>query len=174
MTFTARLFLTYFRHRRYLNEALGTSATIDKENFIRLFALGLFEVLLTLPLMIFNLIHNQLQKQIVVFWPGWEIAHAEISRVPRATADEWKAGGLWTILTVRVEQWTGFVLAVAFFLLFGLTRRKRAQYRNVFWKVMNPFGIRPDTDVVASSIAFKPGTVNNSESHEDTRRVSAS
>ena len=174
MTFTARLFLTYFRHRRDLNEALGTSATIDKENFVRLFALGLFEVLLTLPLMIFNLIHNQLQKQIVIFWPGWGIAHAEISSVPRATADEWKAGGPWTVLTIRVEQWNGFVLAVAFFLLFGLTRRKRAQYRNVFWKVMNPFGIRPDTDVVASSIAFKPGTVNNSESHEDTRRVSAS
>ena len=38
LIFTARLFLTYFRHRRDLDEALGTNATIDKESFIKFIA----------------------------------------------------------------------------------------------------------------------------------------
>ena len=166
--------LTYINHDKDLNETFASSAVVNRNGFFKLLALGLFDMFITLPVAIIQIVGDTRADGVSVFWPGWEAVHIDFSSIPTATAVEWKAAGSWTIFEIRFNQWINPILAMTFFLLFGLTQRKRAQYRCVFWKVMKPFGIRPDTDVVASTIAFKPGTVNNSESHEDTRRVSAS
>ena len=61
----------------------------------------------------------------------------------------------------ELEKWINVLFAVAFFALFGLTERKRAMYRRLFWAVVKPFDLKPHVDQEASAIVFEPGPAVN-------------
>ena len=149
--------MNYFKRNRSLDATLASNTTMNRSAFFKLLALGLFDILLTLPLSIVSLVQNILQGGITGFWPGWKAIHSDFSTIPTATSEEWKARGFWTIFEVRFYQWINPVFALAFFLLFGLTEQKRSWYRSIFWRAVKPFGSRPRVDPVVSSIAFGSG-----------------
>ena len=153
--------MTYFKRNRDLDATLASNTTMNRSGFLKLLALGLFDIFLTLPLAIVSLVEDSLQGGITGFWPGWKTVHASFSTIPTATSEEWKSAGIWTVLNVRFNQWVCPIFAVAFFLLFGTTKQKRAWYRSIFWKIMLPLGLKPHVTLVASDIAFGSGPIVN-------------
>ena len=148
------MIFTYFRHNRDLNGALASNASIDRNRFLKLLVLGVFDVIITMPFAVMALAEDLLFDGGLSFWLGWKAIHSDFSTIPTATSEEWKARGFWTIFEVRFYQWINPVFALAFFLLFGLTEQKRSWYRSIFWRAMKPFGFRPRVDPVVSSIDF--------------------
>jgi len=157
----------YFKHRRELDEIIASNSyLLDRGSFFKILALGLFDILITLPAGIFDLVTNSLDGNLLTFWPGWRSTHADFSTIPTATSHEWKSAGFATISSIRFSQWNNPLVATVFFALFGLTRKNRLWYRNLFWKVLKPFGCRPRQDPVASDIVFgstpaPPGSTGN-------------
>ena len=160
--------MTYFKRSRELDATLTSNTTMNRSGFLKLLALGLFDILLTLPITILGLVEESLQGGITGFWPGWKTVHASFSTIPTITSEEWKSAGFWTVFSIRSGQWVNPIFAVAFFLLFGTTKQKRGWYRSIFWKVMRPFGLKPRVDPVASDIVFGSGPMANSVTN-DTR-----
>ena len=161
---TARLIMTYFRRNQDLDATLESNTshtTMNGSAFFKLLALGLFDILLTLPLAILQLVVNILGGNILGFWPGWKVAHASFSTIPTATSEEWKSSGFWTVFGIEVDHWINVIFAVTFFILFGITERKRAWYRSIFWRVMRPLGLKARVDPVASDIVFGSGPMSN-------------
>ena len=151
------MIFTYFRHNRDLNGALASNASIDRSGFLKLLLLGVFDVIITMPPQVIELVMDSLSGGNINFWSGWDVVHYDFSTIPTTTSEEWKADGFWTIFEVRFDQWVNPILALAFFLLFGLTGQKRSCYRSIFWRAVKPFGFRPRVDPVVSSIAFGSG-----------------
>ena len=161
--YAAILIVTYIKHHRDLNKVLASNTTLKRNGFIQLLSLGLFDILVTLPLAIIGLVQDVLQHEVSDFYPGMEAVHSGFSTVPIVPADEWKSAGFWTIFGVKSDEWINLILAFGFFLLFGLTERKRAWYRNLLWGVMKPLGYKPHTDiVVATTILFGSASPANS------------
>ena len=160
--------MSHFKRNRGLDATLASNTTMNGSAFLKLLALGLFDILLTLPLVILSLIQDLLQGNITGFWPGWKTVHASFSTIPTATSEEWKSAGFWTVFTLRFDQWINTIFAVAFFLLFGTTKQKRDRYRSIFWKVVRPFGLEPRVDPIASDVVFGSGPMVNSTAN-DTR-----
>ena len=160
--------MTYFKRNHELDATLASNTTMNRSGFLKLLALGLFDILLTLPITILGFVQGLLQNDITGFWPGWEVVHASFSTIPTVTSEEWKSDGIWNVVFVRFDQWVNPIFAVAFFLLFGITEQKRAWYRSIFWKVMRPFGLEPRVDLVASDVVFDSGPMFNSATN-DTR-----
>ena len=158
--------MTYFKHNRNLDATLASNTIMNRSGFLKLLALGLFDILLTLPITILQLVIDILQGDITGFWPGWKTAHASFSTIPTVTSEEWKSAGFLTVFSVRFNQWVNPIFAVAFFLLFGTTKEKRDWYRSIFWKVMRPFGLKPRVDPVASDVVFGSGPMVNSATND--------
>ena len=158
----------YFKRNRNLDATLASNTTMNRRGFLKLLALGLFDILLTLPLSIVLLVQDTIQDGITGFWPGWKTVHASFSTIPTITSEEWKSAGFWTVFNIRLYQWVNPIFAIAFFLLFGTTKEKRAWYRSIFWKVMRPLGLKPHVNPVASGVVFGSGPVVNSTTN-DTR-----
>ena len=127
--------------------------------YVRLLALGLIDSVLTLPVTAAVLVISLLRSgNDSHFWPGFNIAHMKVAQVYYLTTEEWKAEGLWNVVEIRFSQWSCPFTALVFFALFGLTEQKRAQYRDLFWKVLKPFGlISPRTNLIVSSMRFGSG-----------------
>ena len=153
--------MTYFKRNRELDATLASNTTMNRSGFLKLLALGLFDILLTLPLSIVLLVQDTIQDGITGFWPGWKAVHASFSTIPTVTSEEWKSAGFWTVFSIRFNQWVNPIFAVAFFLLFGTTKQKRDWYRSIFWKVMRPLGLKPHVTLVASDIVFGSGPIVN-------------
>ena len=160
--------MTYFKHNRELDATLASNTTMNRSSFLKLLALGLFDILLTLPISIIALVQDILQGCISGFWPGWKTVHASFSTIPTVTSEEWKSAGFWTVFNFGFDQWVNPIFAVAFFILFGTTKQKRDWYRSIFWRVMRPFGLKPRVDPVASEVVFGSGPIVNSATN-DTR-----
>ena len=158
--------MTYFKRNRELDATLASNTTMNRSGFLKLLALGLFDILLTLPITILGLVQNLLEVGITGFWPGWKAVHASFSTIRTVTSEEWKSAGFWVVFNIRFSQWVNPIFAVAFFLLFGTTKEKRDWYRSIFWKVMRPFGLKPRVDPVASDVVFDSGPMFNSATNE--------
>lgn len=147
----ARLVWLYFK-RGELGEILASSSHLDRRSFIKVLALGLFDIFITLPLTVYDLVQNFLPGGITTFWPGWKTAHSEISSVPTITSEEWKSAGPVVVSSIIVNEWINPLFAIIFFTLFGLTENNRLWYRNLFWKmVAKPLGFAPRLQPVAPS-----------------------
>ena len=162
--------MTYLKRNRNLDATPASNTTMNRSGFLKLLALGLFDVLFTLPLTILILVEGLLDddRDIAGLWPGWKVVHASFSTIPTFTSEVWKSVGFWAVFTIRSNQWVNPIFAVAFFILFGITEQKRTWYWSIFWKIMRPFGLKPRADPVASDVVFGSGPMVNSTAN-DTR-----
>ena len=124
--------------------------------YTRLLALGLIDSVITLPVTIAELVVSRLRSgNDYPFWPGLSTVHATITAVDAIPTEKWKLQGMWLNVELRFSQWSCPFTALVFFALFGLTEQKRAQYRNLFWKIMKPLGFIPRASPIASIIRFR-------------------
>jgi len=159
----------YFKHRREIDEIIASHAHLDSGRFFKIVALGLFDILITLPAGIFDLATELLEGGLPTFWPGWRATHAAFSSIPTVTSNEWKSSGFGSVSDIRFSQWINPLFAIVFFVLFGLTAKNRLWYRGLFWKTMKPFGITPRPDPVASDIVFGSAPVPPGSNVSGTR-----
>ena len=160
--FAARLVLTYYRHKKELDAALENDNSFNRQSFFKILALGLFDAILTLPIIIMNLVAEISQNEVDGFWQNWNSIHEFLTFIPTVTAEEWKSAGFWTVFPFRFNQWINVVMAIAFFVLFGLTEERRAWYRGLFLAIMRPLGLKHRSEVeVSSIILFGSGPMIN-------------
>lgn len=148
-----------FKHRRELNELLASNSNLDRGSFFKIMALGIFDILLTLPVGVFDLVLEILEGDIPTFWSGWRASHSEFSSIPTVTAIEWKSGGFGAVSSIIISQWSNPLYAIVFFTLFGLTEKNRQWYANLFWKILELFGCKPRQNYMASDIVFHSTSV---------------
>lgn len=136
---------------------------MNRRGFHKILALGLFDILLTFPSTLVNLLVDTVRDDgVATFWPGWRAAHSNFSSVSTSTSEEWKSVGFGVILGIKFGQWNYPAFAIMFFALFGLTENNRVWYRNIFWKMLKPFGFLPHLKPKSSAIAFGSGPVSDS------------
>lgn len=158
---TAAILLFFYRRRRTLDEFFTDSATVNHAQYFHVMFLGCLDILLTLPL---NTIHFVISVRVnravgLEFWPGWTLMHSDWAPLA-IPASEWRAGNFWTVFNAYYPQWGNVPLAIAFFLIFGLTKAVRKNYRQAFWLAMGLVGVKPSGEAVAarpdlSAIAFE-------------------
>lgn len=151
----------YFKQRKELDELLDGNSQLDRGSFFKILALGLFDILITLPVAIFDLVTSILNGGVPTIYAGWRATHSEYSSIPTATSNEWKSAGFGTVSSIRISQWSNPLFAIVFFALFGLTGRNKLWYRNLLWKVLRPFGCKPRQEPVTSDIVFGSAPVHS-------------
>lgn len=137
---------------------------MNHSKYYRILALGLFDVLFTLPISILGITVDAVQQPID-FWPGWTLAHADWSEIVQVPSDLWQSV-FWVNFTIRWDEWINTAFALVFFLLFGFTHEARAGYRRALWAVAGLLGVsataQPTTaaESYVSDMVFHSAVIN--------------
>jgi len=172
--YTPRIVHTFYRHRREMNEYLGSSDEgLSQSHFNRMLALGCFDILITLPIVIILLVVDIFASAHFEFYQGWTYIHTEweAALVPKS---EWSAT-IWDRFLLRWDEWINPFFALVFFILFGLTPEARDGYRRLFRFLIKPLGVKSTagTAEILPDAIFKDGKDLNetvtSNTSSDTR-----
>lgn len=154
----AQIVYTLYRHRKEFGNYLESQdAQISQGDFYRMFALGLIDSLLTLPITTFKLTLSFLEVGTQFsFYQGWTLIHSdwEPALVPKRIWSTYK----WIVVVEHWSNWTGPFTAVVFFSLYGLTPEARKGYHRFFRLMRKPFGVKQ----AESPVDELPGIVFNS------------
>lgn len=157
-TYLAWIIYTFYRHRRELNEYLGSSNEgISQSHFLRMLVLGCFDMFITLPTQVIALVISAMDSAPFRFYNGWAYIHSDWG--PNLQPKSLWSTGKWTVFIVHWDEWLYPFFALVFFALFGLTPEARKGYRRFFRMLCRPFGAKHVviTDEVLSEVVFKSG-----------------
>lgn len=117
--------------------------------------LGCLDAVLLFPIGLYSFI-SDLMIRPLPFWLGWTYVHSDWAPfgIP---ASAWKAG-ISSTLQTRYDQVVNPILAIVFFLIFGLTKQARAKYWSAFYFILRPFGLNPPkrpASVLLSTVDFE-------------------
>lgn len=124
-----------------MNDYLDScDAELSQSHLYRLFALGCFDLIVTLPIAVTNLVFNFISDPSFIFYQGWTLIHSdwEPALIPKSI---WSADKV-SASTVYWDEWINPFLALVFFALFGLTSEAREEYRKLFRFLRRPFAVR--------------------------------
>ncbi|KAI0309274.1 pheromone A receptor-domain-containing protein [Amylostereum chailletii] len=145
----------FYRHSRQTNAFLRTNASVNRAKYIRVFAIGCIDILLTLPIG-FLIFATDIQNTVagdIGFWPGWSSIHEDWDEPVPIPAAEWRSTRLSAFGTIWGE-YINVVFALLFFALFGLTGDARAFYYHAFWTTAERCGWRRSMKQDLPAIAF--------------------
>lgn len=97
------------------------------------------------------------------FGPGWTNIHTNWE--PNLiTASEWASSTFVELFLLKYPECISPVYCGCFFVIYGLSKSARQQYRSIFWASVKPFGIRPkpSESKTLSTIVFHPTPVMGS------------
>lgn len=153
---TARIIYTFYKHRKELHEYLGSSdERISPSHFLRMLALGCFDMIITLPIQLVALVTSALNQLPFQFYNGWSYLHSDWEPA-LFSKESWSMEKL-TIFLVHWDEWLYPFFALVFFALFGLSPEAKEGYRRFFRSLGGPLGSKQaaSTDVVSSAVIFK-------------------
>lgn len=111
---TARIIYTFYKHRKELHEYLGSSdERISPSHFLRMLALGCFDMIITLPIQLVALVTSALNQLPFQFYNGWSYLHSDWE--PALFSKE-----SWSMekLTIFLVHWmSGFTLSLRWYSL---------------------------------------------------------
>lgn len=146
-----------------MNDHLNSfDAKLSKSDFYRVFALGCFDVIITLPIAITNVVVSITELgPLFVFYPGWTYNHSDW--YPESFPKSMWSTIKWSVLSVHWDEWVNPFYAVVFFVLFGLTAEARTGYRKFFRFLGGRFGIGKgdNTEEWLPDIVFEGGERTN-------------
>lgn len=154
----ARIIYTFYRHRRELNEYLGSvDEGISQSHFLRMLALGCFDMFITLPIQVIALFISAMDSPPFRFYKGWTYIHSDWG--PNLEPKSLWSTSKWTVFIVHWDEWLYPFFALVFFTLFGLTPEARKGYRRLFRVLCRPFRAKQEAiaEEVFSDIVFKSG-----------------
>lgn len=142
---------TFYRQRKEMNEYLGSSEeTLSQSHYYRILALGYFDIFLTLPIGVTELVVGLNKTNSLRFYEGWSVIHTnwDPALVPKSV---WSAEK-WGAFSVHWDQWINFVFAVAFFALFGLTPEAKKGYQSFFRPLSRRFGVKRSEEALPIAV----------------------
>ena len=136
-----------YRRRRDVREFLNSNTVINHSQFFRAFAVGLVDIIFTLPSGIIFLVSNILYAlefsptHKIPFYPGWYRTHHPWAPVfvPKSSWDSL----FWQSFQIYYQLFQYPLFSLIIFLLFGLTPTARGQYRRWFWATARLIGVKP-------------------------------
>jgi pheromone a factor receptor len=130
------IYLFYTRERRF-REIMSATPGLTRNRYIRLMAVSAFEILGTVPLGTFYIVHNA--KLGVAPWRGWAYTHEDYSVVYQIPASIWKNNHN-DVLGLEMFRWSLVLCAFLFFALFGFADEARRHYRHVYASIASRIG----------------------------------
>jgi pheromone a factor receptor len=113
------------------------ASSLSRGRYLRLMAIGAVEVLGTVPLGTYIIVHNV--KLGVGPWKGWAQMHSDYSRVIQVAGFIWKNDpDISTI--IELYRWSLVACAFLFFALFGFADEARLHYRRVYTSFASRIG----------------------------------
>ena len=100
------------------------------------------DVLLTLPLGIFSLVHSVNTEELTP-WPGWNEVHSDFWFVGQLPTALWSSD-YWLEFSLRWNQWASVFCAFVFFAFFGFAQDVREGYWKIYVRLMKKLGIQID------------------------------
>ncbi|KZV63667.1 STE3-domain-containing protein [Peniophora sp. CONT] len=128
-----RVFSHLYQQWQKVNITLNGRTGIDRARYMRMLALSLIDILLSLPIGLSAFCLNMGRDRDIPFWPGWEAVHGHWEPVTVVSVETWGAS-LWDRLLVHWHEWLCVVYAVAIFALFGVSHDARVTYKKAFEK----------------------------------------
>ncbi|KZV71043.1 fungal pheromone STE3G-protein-coupled receptor [Peniophora sp. CONT] len=175
-----RITWTFYRQRREINQFLHSSGSVTSTMYLRILALASFDILLTLPIGIVNVVLSVVSDLVrgdFPFYNGWAHVHENWGpvSVPYANLE---ALGPSILGQLYFTYWTSPVLAFAIFGLFGLAAEARASYWRIICKIGGWFRCIPNApgqkaSPPLSSIVFVAPTQVAVSIDAETRYVSS-
>lgn len=145
--------------REHLN-SLDTE--LDRSQFLRMFTLGCFDALITLPISITGVVTNVVgNDSLLTFYQGWTFIHSDWEPV-LTSKSVWSTDRM-SALSVYWDEWINPFYALVFFALFGLTPDAREGYRRFFRYLRRPFGVTQgdNTEEGFPDVVFQNGRGTN-------------
>lgn len=142
---------TLSQQHKEMNEYLGSSEeTLSQSHYYRILALGCFDIFITLPIGVTELIVGLHETDSLKFYEGWTVIHSNWDPVliPRSV---WSAKK-WGAFSVHWGQWVNLVFAVAFFALFGLTPEAKKGYQSFFHPLSRRFGVKRSEEALPIAV----------------------
>ncbi|OCF41826.1 hypothetical protein I317_04336 [Kwoniella heveanensis CBS 569] len=97
---------------------------LDNRHYIRLLALASVDIVLGLPFTLLALVKDIQQR---MTYPSWQWVHANWSRVDVYRADQYMSSGAF-ITNLTLPRWLPVLLAIVFFLFFGVSTDAIGEY----------------------------------------------
>jgi len=131
-TLTIRAFLL---QRRAFKAIVGRHATtLNLSRYFRLMALAATDISLSVPFSIY-ILYSDVRRGLLP-WTSWSDVHWGFSRIRLAPAWAIKESGGWPAF--EVNRWSSPMLAVIFFIFFGLAGESLAAYKRIFARITKP------------------------------------
>ncbi|KZV63668.1 fungal pheromone STE3G-protein-coupled receptor [Peniophora sp. CONT] len=124
-----RICLYFCRHWRTVTEALSGPTGLDRTRYVRILALSLIDILISLPIGIILLSIN-IRGQAFPFWPGWAAVHHNWQPV-LVSAQEWQSDPI-ARFSIYWNEWLNVVYALVISVLLGAVGDMKRSYRTVF------------------------------------------
>ncbi|CAE6436088.1 unnamed protein product [Rhizoctonia solani] len=127
------------RRRQFANMLSTSRSGLNTSQYFRLMALAATEMLLSLPLSLYILITFIMAPQNP--WISWADTHQGFGNI---TFEAWESVELNPsfMVVLQFTRWSAPVLALVFFLYFGIAGEATAEYRRWFWAIAGCFGIK--------------------------------
>jgi hypothetical protein len=129
---------------------MSSTIGLSHGRYIRLMAISAVEILGTIPLGTFYLVHNS--KLGVTPWRGWAFTHEHYSKVIQVPAAIWKNNPN-SVLGLEMYRWSLVLCAFLFFALFGFANEARQNYRRLYTSIASRIGYSTST-LLGSSNAY--------------------
>jgi Pheromone A receptor len=116
---------------------MSSTIGLSRGRYIRLMAISAVEILGTIPLGTFYIVHNS--KLGVTPWRGWAFTHEHYSEVIQVPASIWK-NDPDSVLGLEMYRWSLVLCAFLFFALFGFANEARQNYRRLYTSIASRIG----------------------------------
>ena len=127
----------FYMHRRNLTRSV--SGHNNGPRYLRLIAISTTEILGTVPLGTFFIVHNV--KMGITPWTSWANMHSHYSAVEQVAGFTWKNDPQMA-LGLEMGRWLVVACAFIFFALFGLSVEAREKYYRLYKSLTRRTSIR--------------------------------
>lgn len=132
----------FFKRECQLRQLMSSFPGLCRSRYIRLMAISAVEILGTLPLGTFYIVHNS--KLGVTRWRGWAYTHENYSAVYQIPASIWKKDPN-SVLALEMNRWSLVLCAFLFFAFFGFASEARQNYRRLYKSIATRIGYSKST-----------------------------
>jgi len=125
--------------RRNVDRELSLPILHNRDLYKFCLALGILDIIFTLPVGVVNLIQDfkLLAPLPFVWYPGWGAVHDGWDPVSVSQSD-WIGSGFWNAWNFYFGRWSNIVLGFAMFIIFMLESKARSEFKNLLVMPLRP------------------------------------
>ena len=133
--------IAFAQRRLEFSRFMATNKTLTMSRYLRLMALSMTELLLTVPLSIYVIWLDSTAMPLDK-WVSMEDTHFNYSRVEQFPRILYTANAKYT-MSLEFTRWIVVVCSFIIFGYFGFAEEARRHYKQAFWSIAKRFGYHP-------------------------------